>query len=145
MGRENPFEMAQGYIPAAGIRRVISGTPAIVGMIPIQDTLDLIEEVGMAAVRAKSVALTEFALELSRSWLLPLGVQVSSPLDAARRGGHVTIDHPRFREITARLWQRGVIPDFRPPEGIRLGLSPLSTTFGEVLAGVSAIRDELTA
>ncbi|WP_330257022.1 aminotransferase class V-fold PLP-dependent enzyme [Nocardia sp. NBC_00565] len=145
MGRENPFEMAQGYVPAAGIRRVISGTPAIVGMIPIQDTLDLIEEVGMTAVRAKSVALTEFALELTRSWLLPLGVQVSSPLDAARRGGHVTIDHPRFREITARLWQRGVIPDFRPPQGIRLGLSPLSTTFGEVFAGVSAIRDELAA
>ncbi|WP_433202759.1 kynureninase [Nocardia sp. CA-107356] len=145
MGRENPFEMAQGYVPAAGIRRVISGTPAIVGMLPIQDTLDLIEEVGMAAVRAKSMALTEFAIELGRNWLLPLGVQVSSPLDSARRGGHVTIDHPRFREVTPRLWQRGVIPDFRPPQGIRLGLSPLSTTFGEVLAGLSAIRDELLA
>ncbi|MFD0361297.1 kynureninase [Nocardia sp. GCM10030253] len=143
MGREDPFDMAQGYVPAPGIRRVISGTPAIVGMIPIQDTLDLIEEVGMAAVRAKSVALTEFALELARTWLLPLGVRVSSPLDSTRRGGHVTIDHPRFQEITAQLWRRGVIPDFRPPHGIRLGLSPLSTTFGEVLAGVKAIRDEL--
>ncbi|MFQ6394512.1 kynureninase [Nocardia sp. KC 131] len=144
MGREKPFEMAQGYVPAAGIRRVISGTPAIVGMIPIQDTLDLIEQVGMAAVRAKSVALTEFAVELAQTWLLPLEVRMSSPLDPARRGGHVTIDHPRFQEITARLWQRGIIPDFRPPQGIRLGMSPLSTTFGEVLAGVRAIRDELT-
>ncbi|MFI9408021.1 kynureninase [Nocardia sp. NPDC052316] len=145
MGRESPFEMAQDYVPAQGIRRVISGTPAIVGMLPIQDTLDLIEEVGMAAVRAKSVALTEFALELARAWLLPLGVAVSSPTDPARRGGHVTIDHPQFKEITARLWQRGVIPDFRPPQGIRIGLSPLSTTYTEVLAGISAIRDELTA
>ncbi|QBS44425.1 kynureninase [Nocardia sp. CS682] len=144
MGRESPFEMAQGYVPAQGIRRVISGTPAIVGMLPIQDTLDLIEEVGMAAVRAKSIALTEFALELVRAWLLPLGVAVSSPTDPARRGGHVTIDHPDFKEITARLWQRGVIPDFRPPQGIRIGLSPLSTTYTEVLAGISAIRDELT-
>ncbi|WP_194836891.1 aminotransferase class V-fold PLP-dependent enzyme [Nocardia sp. XZ_19_369] len=144
MGRESPFEMAQGYVPAQGIRRVISGTPAIVGMLPIQDTLDLIEEVGMAAVRAKSVALTEFALELVRAWLIPLGVAVSSPTDPARRGGHVTIDHPDFKELTARLWQRGVIPDFRPPQGIRIGLSPLSTTYTEVLAGISAIRDELT-
>ncbi|WP_405162598.1 aminotransferase class V-fold PLP-dependent enzyme [Nocardia sp. NBC_01499] len=145
MGRESPFEMAQGYVPAQGIRRVISGTPAIIGMLPIQDTLDLIEEVGMAAVRAKSVALTEFALELVRTWLLPLGVEVSSPMDPARRGGHVTIDHPQFKEITARLWERGVIPDFRPPQGIRIGLSPLSTTYAEVLAGVAAIRDELAA
>ncbi|WP_107655466.1 kynureninase [Nocardia suismassiliense] len=145
MGRESPFEMAQGYVPAPGIRRVISGTPAIVGMLPIQDTLDLIEEVGMAAVRAKSVALTEFALELVRAWLIPLGVAVSSPIDPARRGGHVTIDHPQFKELPARLWQRGVTPDFRPPQGIRIGLSPLSTTYTEVFAGISAIRDELTA
>jgi kynureninase len=144
MGRDRPFEMAQGYLPAAGIRRLISGTPPILGMIAIQDTLAMIEEAGMPAVRAKSVALTEFALELVRTWLVPLGVMVSSPLDSARRGGHVTIDHPRFREVTGRLWDRGVIPDFRPPQGIRLGLSPLSTTFRETLAGIATIRDELT-
>lgn len=145
MGRDAPFEMAQGYVPAAGIRRVISGTPPVLGMIAIQDTLALIEEAGMAAVREKSIALTEYALELVQAWLVPLGVAVSSPLDSARRGGHVTIDHPRFRDVTARLWTRGVIPDFRPPHGIRLGLSPLSTTFREVRAGVAAIRDELDA
>jgi len=145
MGRDAPFEMAQGYVPAPGIRRVISGTPPVLGMIAIHDTLALIEEAGMPAVREKSIALTEYALELVQAWLVPLGVAVSSPLDPARRGGHVTIDHPRFRDVTARLWERGVIPDFRPPQGIRLGLSPLSTTFREVLAGVAAIRDELHA
>lgn len=145
MGREDPFAMAQGYQPAAGIRRLISGTPAIVGMLPIQDMLDLIEAAGMPAVRAKSLALTDFALDLAQAWLVPLGVTVSSPTDPARRGSHVTIDHPEFREVTARLWERGVIPDFRPPQGIRIGLSPLSTTFAEVHAGMSAIRDELTA
>ena len=144
MGRDNPFEMAQGYVAAPGIRRVISGTPPILGMIAIQDTLAMIEEAGMPALRAKSFALTEYAMELVQAWLVPLGVTISSPLDATQRGGHVTIDHPRFREVTARLWERGVIPDFRPPHGIRLGLSPLSTRFGEVLAGISAIRDELT-
>ncbi|GAB4588198.1 kynureninase [Nocardia sp. IFM 10818] len=145
MGRENPFEMAQGYIPAPGIRRVLSASPGIIGMLPIQDMLDLIEEAGMPAVRAKSLALTAFALDLVHDWLIPRGVTISSPLDPARRGGHVTIDHPAFREITARLWHRGVMPDFRRPHGIRLGMSPLSTTFREVLAGITAVRDELDA
>ncbi|MGY2062477.1 kynureninase/PvdN C-terminal domain-containing protein, partial [Nocardia gipuzkoensis] len=91
-------------------------------------------------IREKSVALTEFALDLVRAWLIPHGVTVSSPVDSARRGGHVTIDHPRFRETVTRLWQRGIIPDFRRPHGIRIGLSPLTTTFRETLAGVAAIE-----
>ncbi|MFW0794452.1 aminotransferase class V-fold PLP-dependent enzyme [Gordonia sp. CPCC 205515] len=145
MGRAAPFEMQQGYVPAQGIRRVLSGTPAIIGMLPIQDTLDMIDSAGMPALRAKSVALTEFALSLVDDWLAGVGVQVSSPRDPACRGGHITIDHPAFREATDRLWVRGVIPDFRRPDGIRIGLSPLSTTFGEVVDGVAAIRDDLAA
>lgn len=145
MGGADPFAMAQGYVPADGIRQVISGTPAILGMLPLQDTLELIEQAGMAAVRAKSLALTGFALDLVRAWLTPLGVELSSPVDPARRGGHLTIDHPQFRELTARLWKCGVIPDFRPPQGIRIGLSPLSTRFREVHDGVAAIRAELIA
>jgi kynureninase len=59
------------------------------------------------------------------------------------RGSHLTVAHPAFRAVTARLWERGVIPDFRAPDGIRIGLSPLSTTFAEVEAGVLAIAEEL--
>ncbi|WP_067664542.1 kynureninase [Nocardia miyunensis] len=145
MGRDQPFAMAQGYQPAQGIRQVISGTPPILGMLAIQDTLALIGEVGMTAVRAKSVALGEYCLDLVREALIPLGVEIGSPPDPARRGGHVIIDHPRFAEITGKLWSRGVIPDFRPPRGLRIGLSPLSTSFGETAAGILAIRDELLA
>ena len=60
------------------------------------------------------------------------------------RGSHITIDHPDFREITLALWDRGIIPDFRPPTGIRLGLSPLSTSFAEVELGITAIHDEFS-
>ncbi|MGW0172536.1 kynureninase [Rhodococcus sp. NPDC003322] len=141
MGRRDPFEMAAGYLPADGIRQVISGTPAILGMIAMQSTIDLIDRVGITAVRAKSVRLTEYTLKLART-MLP-EVRIASPLDASRRGGHVTIDHPRFREMLPRLWDRGVIPDFRAPEGLRLGPSPLSTSYLEVLTGVRAIADEL--
>ncbi|GLU47857.1 kynureninase [Nocardiopsis ansamitocini] len=143
MGSARAFEMGQGYVPADGIRRVISGTPVVSAMIAMQGTIALIEEVGMTAIRAKSVALTEFALRLVDAWLTPYGVEVSSPTDAERRGGHVTIDHPAFKGMAERLWERGVIPDFRRPQGLRLGLSPLSTSFTEVLTGVAAIRDEL--
>jgi kynureninase len=68
---------------------------------------------------------------------------MASPADPALRGSHVTVAHPAFREVVARLWERGVIPDFRAPDGIRIGLSPLSTTFAEVEVGVRAIGEEL--
>ena len=143
MGRKDAFEMEQGYVPADGIRRVISGTPAILGMLAMQDMLGLIDEVGIEAIRAKSIALTEFALELIRDLLVPLGVEIASPEDSRWRGGHITIDHSDFKAITTQLWEQGVIPDFRTPNGIRLGLSPLSTSFTEVYIGVLAIRDAL--
>ncbi|MET4609664.1 kynureninase [Rhodococcus sp. PvR044] len=143
MGREDVFEMAAGYRPARGIRRILSGTPAILGMIAMRDTVELIDGAGIGEIRAKSVRLTEFALELVAESLVPIGVTIASPVDPSLRGGHVTIDHPHFRAATPLLWERGVIPDFRAPEGLRLGLSPLSTSFSEVVAGVEAIRAEL--
>lgn len=143
MGHAEPFAMADGYQPAAGVRRLLSGTPPIVGMLPVRDMLDLIERAGMPAVRAKSVALTGFAVEVADDLLAPYGVRLVSPRDPARRGGHVTLEHPAFREVTAELWRRGVIPDFRPPSGMRVGLSPLSTSFAEVVVGLGVAAELL--
>ena len=144
MGRKDAFEMAAGYEPAAGIRGFLSGTPAIFGMLAMRGTLDLIEEATMAALRAKSVQLTTFAIEIFDAWLAPLGVELSTPRNPGERGSHITLDHPAFaKEDVAGLWDEDVIPDFRAPHGIRVGLSPLSTGFGEVLHGMSAIRDRL--
>jgi kynureninase len=143
MGRKDAFEMGPGYEPAAGIRGFLSGTPAIFGMIAMRGTLDLIEAAGMAAIREKSRRLTAYALELHDAWLVPAGVRLATPRDPDRRGGHITVDHPAFREVTAALWERDVIPDFRAPQGIRIGLSPLSTGFAELHRGMAAIRDLL--
>lgn len=143
MGTKAIFEMGPGYVPADGIRRFMSGTPAIVGMLAMQDTIEMIESAGIQAVRAKSVGLTEFAMSLVEDWLVPLGVKVASPRDPARRGGHVTIDHPAMKEVTRVLWEQDVLPDFRRPDGLRIGLSPLSTSYVETYAGVAAIRDAL--
>ena len=143
MGRRDAFEMGPGYEPAPGIRGFLSGTPAIFGMIAMRGTLDLLEEVGMAAVREKSLRLTAYALELHDAWLAPAGVRLATPRAPEQRGSHITVDHPSFREVTAALWDKDVIPDFRAPEGIRIGLSPLSTGFAELHRGMAAVRDLL--
>ncbi|MCQ2000793.1 kynureninase [Arthrobacter zhaoxinii] len=143
LGSSDPFGMAQGYVPAEGIRRLVSGTPPILGMLAMQDMIALIREAGMDAVRAKSQALTQYALTAVDALLAPRGVVLASPRDPDRRGSHITIDHPKFKAATAALWQQGIIPDYRNPDGIRLGLSPLSTSFAETFTGIEAVLAEL--
>ncbi|MCC9145414.1 MULTISPECIES: aminotransferase class V-fold PLP-dependent enzyme [unclassified Arthrobacter] len=143
LGSDDPFGMAQGYVPATGIRRLVSGTPPILGMLAMQDMIALIREAGMAAVRAKSQALTEYAVTATDALLAPRGVVLASPRDPDRRGSHITVDHPKFKAATAALWKQGIIPDYRNPDGIRLGLSPLSTSFTETFTGIEAILAEL--
>lgn len=145
MGHADPFLMGPGYTPSSGVRRFISGTPAVVGMLAIEQMITLIDMVGMAAIREKSTALTSYALDLADEWLAPLGVTVSSPRDPDRRGGHVTLSHPKMRDVVASLWEQDVIPDYRDPGGLRMGLSPLSTSFAEVEAGMRAIHRLLTS
>ena len=143
MGAADPFLMGPTYTPTPGVRRFLSGTPPVLGMLPVRDMLSLIEEVGIAAVREKSTALTSYAVELADAQLAPLEVQLGSPRDPERRGSHVTLRHPAMQEVVAALWKRDVIPDYRDPGGLRIGLSPLSTSFAEVEAGIAAVREEL--
>ncbi|WP_394937646.1 kynureninase [Psychromicrobium sp. YIM B11713] len=145
LGSEEPFAMGEQYQPAQGIRAFTSGTPPMLGMLALREMIALIESVGIDAVRAKSVALTEYAIELYDGVLAPLGVQLASPRQSGQRGGHITVDHPSFKQVTAELWEQGIIPDFRNPNGIRLGLSPLSTSYSELWVGVDAIRAALSS
>jgi len=140
MGRKDVFEMGPGYVAADGIRSMVSGTPPILGMLPVRDGVELAVEAGIEAIRAKSVLLTGFAIDMADSWPAEFGVRVASPRESALRGGHVTIVRPDFRELMPALHSRGVIPDFRAPDGIRIGLSPLSTSFVEVHDAMQVIR-----
>ncbi|AKV86463.1 kynureninase [Microbacterium sp. CGR1] len=137
------FAMGPQYEPAGDIRQLLSGTPPITSMLAMQGMLDLIEQASVEAIREKSLSLTDFAVRAHDEVLAPLGVRLLSTRDAAQRGSHVTIGHPDFRAVTQRLWADGIIPDFRFPDGIRLGLSPLSTSYVETLTGVLAVRDAL--
>ncbi|NAZ75336.1 aminotransferase class V-fold PLP-dependent enzyme [Kineococcus sp. T13] len=144
MGHADPFAMGAGYQPGPGVRQLVSGTPPILGMVPVRVGAEQLERVGIAAVRAKSLRLTSFALQLADELLVPLGVQVATPREPQRRGGHLTLREGTsgadFRAVTEQLWRQGVLPDFRAPDGVRIGLAPLSTGFGEVLDGLLALR-----
>ena len=133
-----------GQAIAVGLARA-GARVALAGRSDMTETGEMIGDAGMPAVRAKSVALTEFAIALSDEWLAPLGVEVASPRAAAERGGHVTLSHPSMREVVATLWEQDVIPDYRDPGGLRVGLSPLSTSFEETFHGMAAVREALRA
>jgi kynureninase len=143
MGAADPFVMGERYTPDPGIRRFLSGTPSIVAMQPIADTVAVLDEVGIDAVRAKSEQLTVFAIARFDEELAPFGVRLASPRAVSQRGSHVTLDHPAFEAMLPALHVRGVIPDFRRPDGLRIGLSPLSTSFAELEIGITAVREEL--
>jgi kynureninase len=145
MGNTDPFLMGPDYVPVSGIRRFLSGTPAVIGMLAIQDMVSLLDEAGIDAVRKKSELLTAYAVDLADAHLATYGVTVRSPRDPARRGGHVTIHHPRMREVVRTLWERSVLPDYRDPGGLRIGLSPLSTSFDELERGIGAVGEVLGA
>ena len=145
IGAADPFAMtAERYEPASGVRQFLSGTPAILALQPLHDMLALLEEAGMPAIRQKSIALTEYAAELADSVLSRHGVTLASPTDSARRGAHITLAHPAAHAAIAQLWERGVLLDFRPPDVLRVGLSPLSTSFAELAHGVSVLDQVLS-
>lgn len=133
------FAMADEYRPAAGIRRMLTGTPPVAGLLAVQQGVSLAAEAGVAEARAKSEALTEFCLEV----LDELGLEVVTPRDPARRGSHVTVRMPDARGVAERLTARGVIPDFREPDLLRLGLAPLTTSFAELLGGLTVLAEVL--
>lgn len=131
------FAMANQYEASPSIRRMLSGTPPVSGILAVQEGVRLTAEAGIEAIRTKSAALTTFALEL----LDAHGLATVTPREPDLRGGHVTVQHPQAREITAAVAERGVLPDFREPDLIRLGLSPLSTSFAEVEAGIKVLAE----
>jgi kynureninase len=144
LGRQHPFEMAPGYIPGEGIAAMLSGTPPVLALTAVAAGLDLVVEAGIDAIRRKSIALTEYAIELIDDWLAPLGCSVGSPRDAGRRGSHVALVHPEARALSRRLIDDGVVVDFRTPDVIRLGLSPLTTRFTDVYDGLDRVRRMLS-
>lgn len=142
-GQRDQFAMGPRFDPQHGIRGWLAGTPGILALAAVEEGTRLSAEAGMEAVRAKAIALTEFAVEQLDERLAPLSCSLGSPRDPARRGAHVAIRHPHALGLTAALGARGVVADFRAPDSIRFGLPPLTTRFADVAAGVDALAELL--
>jgi kynureninase len=138
-GQAEQFEMGQGFRPMAGIGGWLTGTPGMLGLAAAEEGIRVSVEAGIDAIRAKGIALTEYAIGLHDAWLAPIGFTLGSPRDRARRGSHVSVRRADARDLTLRLIEAGVIPDFRAPDSIRLGLSPLTTSFGDVARGIAIL------
>jgi kynureninase len=139
-GQRDQFAMGHGYDPADGISRWLSGTPSILGLVAVDEGVQLLADAGIDRLRAKGMALTTYLIELADEWLAPFGFSVASPRDPARRGSHVSLSHPDAEPITAALIADGVVPDFRAPDRLRLGPAPLSTRFTDVWDALDRVR-----
>jgi kynureninase len=138
MGHANPFAFAPDYVPAAGIGRALVGTPAVLGLAALEVGVDLVLSADMQAIRAKSLRMTELFIEAATT----AGFRVVTPLDPARRGSQVCVTHPEAASIMQGLSARGVIGDFRPPDVLRFGITPLTLRFAEIGAAVEAMIAE---
>jgi len=135
-GRHDQFEMEGDHRPRRDVGRLLLGTPSILALAAAEEGIRLTAEAGIARVAAKARALTGFAIELCDE----LGLVTCTPRDADRRGGHVAVVHPRAGHLVDRLAaEHGVVTDFRRPDVVRLGLSPLTTRFVDVHHGVTAL------
>ena len=137
MGHAEPFAFQDGYRPAAGMRRWLVGTPSILAMASLEAALDLWAEVDMATIATKSAALFDILAQAGAA----AGLSCVSPADPARRGSHISFRADYAYELTQALIARGVIGDFRAPDVLRLGLTPLYLSHEDVWQAGEQLRD----
>jgi kynureninase len=140
-GQRDQFAMERDYDPQDGIGRFQAGTPPILALAAVEEGVKLTAEAGLDAIRAKSISLTELIVRLHDDWLAPLGFTLGSPRDSETRGSHVAVCHPDAWPINVALIERAkVVPDFRGPDAIRLGVAPLYTSHADVYDALDRLR-----
>lgn len=143
-GRAEQFQMGKGYLPAPGVVSHMTGTPGVIALRSLDASLRLMERVGIEALWAKSERMTALLLDLIADELGPLGARAATPGDPARRGAHVTVSHPDARNWCRTLIDRKlVVPDFRPPDRLRLGPAPLYTRYVDCFDAVHLMAETL--
>ena len=140
MGHEAPFEFDLDYRPAAGVTRNLCGTPAVLSMIALDAALDAFAGVDMDQVREKSKALTSLFVALVEARCGDFGFQLASPHDADARGSQISYAHPEGYAIMQALIDHGVIGDFRSPDILRFGFTPLYTRHVDVWDAVDILH-----
>ena len=145
MGQNNMFDFELEYEPASGLRRFLTGTPPILSVSAVEPGVDMLIEAGIQPLRAKSVQLSQYLLDLWQALLAPLGFQLNSPPDPRWRGSHISLGHPEgYRIAQTLIEEMQVLPDFRAPDNIRFGLVPLYTSFTDIHTAVSRLHTIVT-
>lgn len=145
-GHQNPFDFSLPYIPADGISRFNAGTPQILSQVAMEAGIDLTLKAGISNIRKKSKDQTAYVIDVINSKLTPLGFQIETPMNPEERGSHVTLKHHECWRVCKALIQGKdlgvkVIPDFRPPSYLRLGIAPIYTSFVDVFRAIERIEE----
>jgi kynureninase len=139
-GHARPFDFEEDYDPAAGIERFQCGTPPVLGLSALEVGVDLILEADMAEIRRKSLALGDLFIELMQPLCDTYGFALASPQDHALRGSQVAYAHPQGYQIVQALKELDVIADFRAPDILRFGLTPLYLCYSDIVETVRRLE-----
>jgi kynureninase len=137
MGHAAPFAFADGYEAAAGMKRWLTGTPSVLGLVALESGLKLWADIDIRAVEAKSAALWD----IFHAAGMAAGLECVTPSSPSERGSHISFRHPHAYEIVQALIARGVIGDFRDPDIMRFGLTPLYLSHGDIWQAGKMLRE----
>jgi kynureninase len=139
MGHAAPFAFEPHYRPAAGMKRLLSGTPSVLAMTALDAALDVLLDAGIERIRAKAEAQMDLFQRLVELRCPEAGLELLSPRQHGRRGSHLAYRHDQGYALTQALRARRVVPDFRAPDIIRFGITPLTLSFTEIWDGVDRL------
>lgn len=137
------FAMTPEFQPASDAGRYLLGTPHILSLAPLLGSLPMFLEVGVKTLREHSLKLTHFLRTMAEAELNSLGVNCITPQADHQRGGHITLQHPDAKLLSIALRERGVIPDFRAPDLLRLAPAPLYTSYTDIAQAIAILKDLL--
>jgi len=145
-GHTEPFLFQEKFTAAQGISKYAISTPAIISMAAMEPGIAIVLEAGIENLRPKSLKQSNFLLRIIKSELIHYGFVLASPENADERGSHISIQHEKGYQICQALIEpkngsKVIIPDFRPPNNIRLGITPLYTSFQELYETVVRIKE----
>ncbi len=140
MGHASPFTFDHRYQPAPGIRRMLTGTPPVVALSVLEESVGLMLDAGIARLRDKGKQMTALMMALIERECAGHGLELGTPENAEERGNHVIYRHPEAYAIVQALKARGVVGDFRNPDCIRLGIAPIYLSYADIFDAVQHLR-----
>lgn len=142
--KEKQFDMEHSLTPADSAGAYQIGTPHVLSLAPLLGALEIFTEAGIENIRAKSLKINQFLMDLLEQEVANMGFMIGNPVEDFRRGGHVSLEHKEAARICKALKENGIIPDFRAPNIIRLAPVALYTSYTEVWEVVQILKKIMT-